>query len=336
MLYELKELVVFLIIGYSIAYALHPLVSKVEEKKIPRSVAIFLVVGGILCIMAIIFATAVPTVLMEWERLTQNLSQYIEIGKTKLEPYIASIEEKLPPNWRSFSGMRAVVDQTPLLKESLNGEVITGILAGVGATLIKGYNLTLTLVNIVLLPFIAYYVLLDFKTLHEAPLTLFPVTKRKKVELLFREMNLYVSSFVRGQFIVCTILFLLYAIGLGVIGVELWLLLALISGFGNLIPYVGFLTGIILSTLMALVTFGDATHVFFVWGLYAGVQVLEGTFITPRVLGDSVGLSPLAIILALVIGGQLFGLLGIFLAVPGAAVVKVLMKHIREWVVHAG
>ena len=114
-------------------------------------------------------------------------------------------------------------------------------------------------------------------------------------------------------------------------GVDLWLLLAAISGFGNIIPYLGFIIGILLSSLMALVTFGDFTHVLWVWGVYAIVQALEGTVITPRVLGESLGLSPLVIILALFAGGQLFGLLGIFLAVPTAAALRVVVRHSYMW-----
>jgi predicted PurR-regulated permease PerM len=128
------------------------------------------------------------------------------------------------------------------------------------------------------------------------------------------------------------VLFVLYAIGLWLVGVDLWLLLAAISGFGNIIPYVGFISGILLSSLMALVTFGDVSHLLWVWGVYAAVQALEGTFITPKILGESVGLSPLVIILALFVGGQLFGLLGIFLAVPAAAALRVLVRSSYQWV----
>jgi predicted PurR-regulated permease PerM len=147
------------------------------------------------------------------------------------------------------------------------------------------------------------------------------------VELIFREIDGYVSSFVRGQFLVCTVLFALYALGLWIVGVDLWLLLAVITGFGNLVPYVGFLSGIVISSLMALVTFGDMLHVVYVWLVFAIVQALEGTIVTPRILGGSVGLSPLVIILALFAGGQLAGLLGIFLAVPAAAAFRVLVRH---------
>jgi predicted PurR-regulated permease PerM len=89
--------------------------------------------------------------------------------------------------------------------------------------------------------------------------------------------------------------------------------------------------GIVLSSIMALITFGDFTHVLYVWGIYGGIQFIEGTFITPKILGDKVGLSPLAIIIAIFAGGKLFGLVGIFLAVPGATVVRVLFNEFHVW-----
>jgi predicted PurR-regulated permease PerM len=118
---------------------------------------------------------------------------------------------------------------------------------------------------------------------------------------------------------------------LGLVGVDLWLLLAAIAGFGNMVPYVGTVSGILLSSVMALVTFGDFSHVFSVLGVFAAVQLIDGTIITPRIMGESVGLSPLVIILALFAGGQLFGLLGIFLAIPAAATLRVLVRHSYNW-----
>jgi predicted PurR-regulated permease PerM len=188
-------------------------------------------------------------------------------------------------------------------------------------------------VNIALLPFIVYYLAIDLPRIHQFFGGLVPLTKRTKVQAIFREIDVYVSAFVRGQAIVCCVLFVLYALGLWIVGVDLWLLLAAISGFGNIIPFVGFLCGIVLSSLMALVTFGDFIHLVWVWAVYAIVQALEGTFISPRILGDSVGLSPLIIILSLFAGGQLCGLLGIFLAVPVAAALRVLMRSSYQWVI---
>ncbi|MBN8550702.1 MAG: AI-2E family transporter, partial [Deltaproteobacteria bacterium] len=168
---------------------------------------------------------------------------------------------------------------------------------------------------------------------HAWVLSLFPSSRRRRVAEVAREIDGHISAFVRGQLTVGTILFVLYLIGLGIVGVELWFLLAVIAGFGAIIPYMGFLAGIVLSSIMALATFGDVSHLIQVWGVFFVVQFLEGTFITPKVVGDKVGLSPLVVILAIVAGGQLFGLLGVFLAVPGAAVARVLLRHLHLWLV---
>jgi predicted PurR-regulated permease PerM len=143
---------------------------------------------------------------------------------------------------------------------------------------------------------------------------------------------LQLSAFVKGQFIVCTILFTIYACGLGLLRIELWFLIAFIAGYGNFIPYFGFVSGILLATLMTMVTYGDFLHLLLTWSVFGFAQLLEGSFITPKIVGDSVGLSPLVIMLALVAGGTLFGLLGICLAIPLAAIIKVLgsalLKHL--------
>jgi predicted PurR-regulated permease PerM len=125
----------------------------------------------------------------------------------------------------------------------------------------------------------------------------------------------------------------LYAIGLGLVGVDLWLLLAAIAGFGNMVPYLGTAVGLTLSCIMAVVTFGDVPHIAWVLVVFAVVQFLEGMIITPRIMGESVGLSPLVIILSLFAGGQLFGLLGIFLAIPAAATLRVLARYSYRWAV---
>jgi len=101
---------------------------------------------------------------------------------------------------------------------------------------------------------------------------------------------------------------------------------------GNMIPYFGTIFGVLFASLMAVVTHGDFIHVLWVWGLFAVVQTLTDNFISPRIQGGQVGLSPLAIMLALLVGGNLFGFLGVMLAVPGAAAVKVALRHLRGWV----
>ena len=329
---RLKELVVLLVIGYFIAYAIDPILSKLERKGVSRGLGFSIVCATLVGLLVLLGVTAVPTIIDEFHKLTQNLSHYLQIGREKLGPYWDKITAALPIPAQEEQDLTDTLARLPQMLSEVNGDAVKKVLAAVGGTLLQGYNRALALVNIALLPFIVYYLAMDLPRIHSCVVGLVPLTRRSKFVAIFKEIDTYVSAFVRGQAIVCSILFVLYAIGLGLVGVDLWLLLAAISGFGNIIPYVGFLTGIILSSLMALVTFGDVSHLLWVWGVYAIVQALEGTFITPRIMGESVGLSPLVIILALFAGGQLFGLLGIFLAVPAAATLRVLARTSYQWV----
>ena len=327
---ELREIVVLLVVGYSVAYAIDPILDLLERKKVSRSLGLVVILGALLVFVFLIFLTAVPVVVREYERLSTNLPNYIATAKREIIPlgekiraYIPSQNSEVP---EEASG--TILDMIP----PIDASTLNNIVAGVFGALLQGYSITLTLINLTLLPFIIFYLAIDIDKIHGYFLSLFPKAKRQNVKKLFAEINSYVSGFVRGQLLVCTALFVLYAIGLRIVGIDLWFLMSVIAGYGNIVPYLGFLVGIVLSSIMALVTFGDFTHIFQVWIVFAIVQFLEGFVITPKIIGNSVGLSPLIVILAIFAGGQLFGLLGIFLAVPGAAVLKVLGKHLHQWV----
>lgn len=327
-IYQLKEIFVLLVVGYSIAYILEPALSYLEKRGINRSLGMVVIILLCLSAMILLAVTAIPTILKEYRELAQNLPSYIEIAREKFGALTAMVINYLPEGVIDEEGNISLMELLP----SVGSDSLNRIVSGATATLLRGYSITLTIINLALLPFIVFYLAVDFERIHHKALLIFPTLKREKVAELAQEVDKYVSAFVRGQMIVGFILFLLYAAGLGMIGVELWLLLAVISGFGNMIPYLGLIVGVFLSSIMALVTFGDFSHMLLVWVVFGVVQFLEGTFITPRVLGDKVGLSPLVVILAIVAGGSLFGLLGVFLAVPGAAALRVLALHFHEWI----
>jgi predicted PurR-regulated permease PerM len=324
---QLKELVVLLVLGYFLAYAVDPLLRKLEHRGCSRPIAFGIVVLAALAILTVLLVTTVPALVGEFRKFSENLQNYITIGRERLGPLLSHLEGALPQAVRESASVGELISGLPVALSDISGETVKRIWSAVLSTLLAGYSQILTLINVALLPFIVYYLAVDMPGIHRRLLAMVPFQSRSRVELIFREIDGYVSSFVRGQFLVCTVLFALYALGLWIVGVDLWLLLAVITGFGNLVPYVGFLSGIVISSLMALVTFGDMLHVVYVWLVFAIVQALEGTIVTPRILGGSVGLSPLVIILALFAGGQLAGLLGIFLAVPAAAAFRVLVRH---------
>lgn len=326
LLVTLKELVVLLVVGYSLAYLVAPILSYLETKKISRSVGFFVVVGLFLIVVLIVTTTALPTVVEEVQRLIDNFPQYFTTARRKVFEVIEDVRARLPPDIR-----RRIAISPDDFSGNLGPETVRGITNGVLNALLTGYSLTLTIFNLLLLPFIVFYLAVDFRYIHKALLSLFPRKYQPTVVRLAREIDVHVSAFVRGQFLVGAILCVLYGIGLGFIGLELWFIIAIISGFGNLVPYFGSLVGIVLASIMALVTFGDFIHVGYVWLVFTVVQFLEGTFITPKIVGGQVGLSPLTVILAIFAAGKIFGLIGIFLAIPIAAALRVTGNYFHAW-----
>lgn len=324
LLYELKEIVSLLVVGFSIAYVIEPLLRYGERNEVSRPVSLLTICTLLVLFFLTVGMTVLPTISREFRTLQDNLPDFMSRAQEVVLPFA---ERLLPGDPTSAEGARGLLDELPGGASSFFQKV----LKGVGAALMQGYSLTLTIVNLFLLPFIVYYLSLDFPKLRPRVLSLFPYLQQARVQSLLSRIDGYVSAYVRGQLTVGGILFSLYALGLGMIGVELWLVLALISGFGNLVPYLGFLVGIVLSTTMALVTFGDFSHVLAVWAVFAAVQGLEGSFITPKIVGESIGLPPLVVLLSLVAGGTLFGLLGIFLAIPTVASIRVLGGALYEW-----
>lgn len=328
LLYTLKEIVTLLVVSFAISYVIEPLVQRLEKRSIRREVGIIVVLGGFTVAVLALILTALPTIAREYGKLSDQFPSYVKIVQGELIELIQAVSTYVP-------GISEPIEKflsSPM--ESL-GQLGKGVLpkvtGGVRQALLKGYSVTLTIVNLALLPFLIFYISADFPKLFPRLVSLVPKQYKKDVRRLAGEMDGYVSGFVRGQISVCSILFLLYTVSLGILGVELWFLVAVVAGFGNMVPYLGTLIGVLLASIMTLVTFGSFTKLLIVWGIFALVQFLEGTFITPKVVGESVGLSPLVVILALIIGGQLFGLLGIFLAIPGAAIVRVLAQYSHGW-----
>jgi predicted PurR-regulated permease PerM len=208
--------------------------------------------------------------------------------------------------------------------------MVSSFLWGLLSALLKGYSLTLTILNLLLLPFIVYYLALDLKRVHYSVLIWTPKQARRRIRTIARKIDVTISAFLKGQVTVALILSVLYVTGLGILGIEQWFVLGVISGIGSVVPYLGAIIGVTLSTLMTLATFGTVQSLLLVWGLYVVVQALEGTLITPRIVGDQVGLSPLLVILALFAGASLFGVLGVLFAIPVAASLRVLTLEVKK------
>ena len=207
---------------------------------------------------------------------------------------------------------------------------------GVAATLFghlsrSGFAVMAWIANLMLLPILTFYFLRDWDLLVERIAALVPRDHIATVTRLALESNEVLGAFLRGQFLVMLALGAIYAIGLSVVGLKVGLLVGIIAGLISFVPYLGTATGIVLGVIAAMVqSGGDWSLVAMVMGVFVVGQMLEGYVLTPRIVGDRIGLHPVAVIFAIMAGGQLFGFLGMLLALPVAAIANVLLRFAHE------
>jgi predicted PurR-regulated permease PerM len=196
----------------------------------------------------------------------------------------------------------------------------------------SGFAMVALVVNLALLPILTYYFLRDWDKLVERVASLIPRNHIEIVSRLARESNDVLGAFIRGQIVVMIALGVVYAAGLTMAGLNLGLLIGLVAGLISFIPYLGATTGVVLAVLAALVQAQgfDLQLLVLVGVVFTVGQLLESYVLTPRIVGDKIGLHPVAVIFAVMAGGQLFGFLGMLLALPAAAVINVLLRYAHE------
>ncbi len=296
-----------------LAYLLDPVVDRFEARGVSRSLAIALL--GAFGIAAIgLFVSILAPVLIE--QISEALrilpgwatQEYEHLSRFALERYGVDVADQL----RDAAGFLSERAQAALAS-----------LVQVTADSVA------TLLNVVLIPVFTFYFLRDFDTLKRWPLEVVPPRFRDGVVARARRMDGIVGEWLRGQVQVALVLAVLYAIGLSIAGVRLGAVIGIIAGLLNVVPYLGGLLGIALSALMALVygenVLGELIGVAVVFSV---VQGLEGYLITPRLVGEKVGMSPMTVMVVLLLGGSLFGFFGLMLSVPVVAAASVLLEDV--------
>ncbi len=195
----------------------------------------------------------------------------------------------------------------------------------------SGLAVALWVANLLLLPILTFYFLRDWDTLVERVAALIPRDHIATVSRLATESNDVLGAFLRGQFLVMLALGAIYAFGLSLAGLQLGLLIGIVAGLISFVPYLGTAVGVVLGVIAAVIQpDGGLTLVGLVLAVFVGGQMLEGYVLTPRIVGDRIGLHPVAVIFAVLAGGQLFGFLGMLLALPVAAIANVLLRYAHE------
>jgi predicted PurR-regulated permease PerM len=184
--------------------------------------------------------------------------------------------------------------------------------------------------RVIVVPVAFFYLLRDWHLIIARLRELLPRSIEPTVVRLAREVDETLSGFVRGQLSVMIVLGTLYAIALRAIGLDIGPLIGIIAGLISFVPYLGSVTGVLMGVIAALVQYGDGLHVILVLAVFVIGNLLEGYVLVPRLVGEKIGLHPLAVIFAILAGGELFGFLGVLLALPIASVVMVLLRYAHE------
>ena len=186
------------------------------------------------------------------------------------------------------------------------------------------------LMNLVLIPVVTFYLLRDWDLLIKGIRELLPRKIEPTVSTLASEINEVLGAFVRGQLMVMFALGVIYTAGLWLIGLDLAFIIGMGAGLLSVVPYLGTVVGLVAAVLAAVFQFQDLFHTIMVLLVFGAGQALEGMVLTPKLVGDRIGLHPVAVIFAVLAGGQLFGFLGILLALPVASALNVLVRHFRD------
>jgi len=320
-LYFSRRVVAPFFIAFALAYLLDPLVDRLAGRKLSRTLSVlvlmlaffFLVLGsGILLI---------PILSMQAESLAKNIPTYVGIFQEWFRPVLDMISGLDPAKVEEFvnEGMSRF-GELPMKVLQFSSKFIWGSISNL-------FNIILMFANLVIIPVVMFYLLRDFDSINEKLLKLVPPRFQVKTKDIVLEIDQVLSSFVRGQLMVAGLMGTMYSIGLFLCDTPMSLSLGMMAGIVNLVPYLGLVLGFVPSALLTYMHTQEWMPVLAVAGVFGVVQALEGMVITPRVVGENIGLHPVAVILAVLLGGELFGLVGMILGVPGVAVLNVLMSR---------
>ncbi|MFK7992390.1 MAG: AI-2E family transporter [Sandaracinaceae bacterium] len=315
--------------AFLIAYFLDPLVDRFEERRVPRALGIVILLVLVLGGMALFVVALLPSVVREVVGFAQELPSRLEGVGQAIEPLLREYGVEVP---HSLSDLWTLVESANPEEGGAAPSEIAGqaasVLGTVGEFVLGG---TASMVSVVgsalLIPVIAFYLLHDFDPMVAGIRDLVPRRYRPFVVDVAREVDEVLGQFVRGQLLVMLALGVLYSVAYSLVGIRLAIPIGIVAGLLSFIPYVGGASALILALLMCALSWDGWWQVGGVVGVYTVIQVLEGFVITPRIVGDKVGLPAIWVLIALMVGGELFGFLGVLLSVPAAAVVKIFVMR---------
>lgn len=307
------------VVGMAIAYLLGPVVKRMINAGVPRQLAALMILLSFFVVMAAIIGLIAPFAYREIVELATNLPAYADKVQDYLSPYITLLQEKF--HMGDLSAYQETLKNNIGRVLRFGGAVLLGLLGGGQA--VVGF-----ITFIVVAPIVAFFMMEEWVRITKWIDDMIPRGSYTVVRDLLTQIDRKLSGFIRGQLMIAAFLGIVYAIALTIAGLKFGFLIGLLAGAFSIIPLVGSTVGLIVAVLVAWLQSQSFGYTGFIAAIFLIGQFLEGNFITPRIMGQTVGLHPLWIIFALLAGGALFGIVGMFLAVPVAAVIGVLSSFV--------
>lgn len=324
--WKLERLATLVLLSFLVAYVLNPLVTKLAKVRfLGRTTATLITMLGLLVgFMAVLFVI-IPQVAGEFRAFVGRLPDLMERFQATATPWIEStLGFNVPESWSEATDrLLAGLDDVGTEVVGPAKDIAWGFFERLSSALI-------TFISALMFPLFLFFLLKDFPRIIATVENLIPLRRRDDARELARDVDKSLSAFLHGQFTVMLVLATLYSIGYSIVGIPVAIGVGLLTGLLCFIPYVGAATGFVLALVLALLEMKGWGNVIGVAVVFGVVQGLDAVLITPRILGGKLGLTPLWIILALMAFGELFGFVGVLLAVPTTAVLKILVGRTIE------
>jgi len=306
-------------IALALAYLFDPVTDRLESLKISRTSSVLILMAGVFSLFLGAGVLIFPMLKIQAEHFVNNLPNYIVVIEKWGEPLLGIIGES--------EKIQGILNKELLKIGELPLKAISSLTTFLWSSMTGLFNFILLLASIVIVPVVMFYLLRDYDLINEKLRNFIPPRHRERILELMREMDEVLAGFVRGQLMVGLIMSGLYSVGLFICGTPMSLFIGLVAGLANLVPYLGLALGFIPAAVLTFIQTQDWMLLLGVTGVFALVQVLEGIFITPRIVGEKTGLHPVAIMLAILLGAEFFGLTGMIIAVPAMAALNVIFNH---------
>ncbi|MGB7604170.1 MAG: AI-2E family transporter [Lutisporaceae bacterium] len=308
------------LVAIILAYLLNPIVEMFERRGIRRIYSVILVYVIFIAIILLFSLILIPKLVKDIKVMLENLPQYSIQFQTMLKGFQDGyINSNLPKS------IKDVIDENIYATQDF---IIISLQATLDSVL-TGFS---KILNVILVPVIVFYFLKDVEYFKKQTMLLLPKKHRNKIILLFRDIDNAFGRFIRGQIIIAAFVGIMTTLALTIIKVKYAVFLGLFAGISNIIPYFGPVIGIVPTVIFAL--FDSPSKAIYAAGAFLLVQQIESGILTPKIIGESVGVHPVYVILSLFVGGKVMGIAGMILAVPVMVAIKLTMRHMLRYVKH--